>query len=341
MQEKRRPPGKRIIKSSPKPDTEEKKSSGKRTTIIIALTFLVIITITVFVSIYFFYWKDLWRPIITINNETVNMDYFIRRLRYVDKTNDVFKMFVEVIPHEMLIRQGAPRYGLEVIPDEMDELLRDVAQGDNETISENEFNAWYRNELNETKLSDTEYREWARTHALEYELHMYLIENMPTIAEQVHLHIIILPSYDDAETAISRVQNGEDFSDLAQELSLDEDTGEQGGDAGWWPEGAGLHTSLESVAFNLQEIDQVHGIPILIDDEIGIYAICKVTERQMAREIEEDKLEVLKSGLLEEWLLTERSNSTVIFSGMDWSESEQRYVFGAKTLAWIELQLAK
>jgi len=341
LQEKRRPPSRRTLKRTPAHKPEQKKPSGRRATITVALLFTVGVTISIVVSLYFLVWKDLWRPIITVNDETINMDYFIRRMKYVNKTDDVLTMLYEIIPQEILVRQGAPRYGIEVTPDEVDELLREMARGENETISESEFKTWYRNALNETKLFDTEYRELVRTNVLAERLNEYLVMNVPTVAEQVHLYIIVLPSYDEAEAAIIRIEAGEDFSELARELSIDEETGERGGDAGWWPEGAGLEANLEWVVFNSLEVGEINNIPILVDDETGIYAVCLVVERQPAREIEEDKLEALKIGALEDWLLAERQNSTISFSGMDWSEQEQRYVFGSDTMAWINLQLAK
>lgn len=341
MQERRRSTGRRVLRSTPRPEADAQKPPSRKTVVVIITVFLVVITISILIGLYFAVWKNLWLPVITVNDETINMDYLLRRMKYVDKTDDVLAMLYEVIPDEMLIRQGAPRYGIEVTPDDIDELLRDVAKGDNETISEIEFKWWYRNELNSTKLSDDEYREWVSTRIFEYKLHEYLIERIPTAADQIHLYIIILPSYEEAESLITRIQEGEGFSDLAQELSIDTETGKQGGDAGWWPEGAGLDTNLERVAFNL-EVGRINNVPIGIHGETtSVYAICMVTERQLLREIEEDKLYMLQSGALQEWLYTEKLNSTIFFSGMDWNEHEQRYALGSKTLAWINLQLVK
>ena len=88
------------------------------------------------------------------------------------------------------------------------------------------------------------------------------MENIPTVAEQVHLYLIVLPSYNEAKAATARIEAGEDFSELARELSIDETTGEQGGDAGWWPEGA-LQPDIEHIVFNL-DVGQVSE-SILVD----------------------------------------------------------------------------
>jgi len=341
LQRRQRSTGRRVLRRTAGSEADVQKPLSRRTVVVITTAFLAVITISIFIGLYFGVWKNLWLPVITVNGETIDMDYLLRRMKYVDMTEDTLTMLYEVIPDEMLIRQGAPRYGIEVTPDDIDEVLRDAAKGNNETISETEFRLWYQNELNNTKLSDAEYREWIGTKILEYRLHEYLIDRIPTAAEQIHLYIIILPSYEEAESTITRIQEGEDFSELAHELSIDTETGEQGGDAGWWPEKGGLDTKLERVAFDL-EIGKINDIPIGIHSETtSVYATCMVIEKQPLREIEEDKLYILQSEALHEWLYTEKLNGTIFFSGMDWNEHEQRYALGSETLAWINLQLAK
>ena len=52
-------------------------------------------------------------------------------------------------------------------------------------------------------------------------------------------------------------------------------------------------------------------------------------------------LQALQAEALDEWLVERRSLHEVTYGGMDWSEQEQRYVFGMETDAWISLQLAR
>jgi len=309
----------------------EKKPSGRKTAIIAAVVFLVIIAVSVVIGLYFSIWKDLWSPVIRVNDTTINMDYLIRRMKYLEATDDVISMLT-TITEEEFIRQGAPRYGIEATPDEIDELMRDFARGENETISDSEFKTWYRNILNEIKLSDAEYREWLSIILLSERLNQYLIERIPTVTEQVHLHIIVLPSFEDTEAALARIGEGEDFAELARELSLNEESAEDGGDIGWWPQVA-LEHNLGWVAFNL-EVGQVSD-PLLIDEEGQLYAICLVTERQSAREIEEDKLEVLEDVIFMEWLYNEWD--TVDYAWLSLGGGG----FDPYTLQWIGLKLLK
>ncbi|UCB43839.1 MAG: peptidylprolyl isomerase [Dehalococcoidales bacterium] len=317
----------RAIARTPRPPLEKKRPSGRRTAIIVTTIFVVVIAIVVVVSIYFLVWKDQWRPVLRINDETISMDYLIRRLKYPYKTYDVESMLITITIEEF-IRQTAPSYGIEVTPDEVDERLRDSARGENETISEIEFQAWYRDRLNETQLSDAEYRELIETYMLEGRLMEYLTMGVPDTVEQVHLYAIFLSSYDDAEAAVARIEDGEDFSEVARELSFDEESAEQGGDIGWWPYLGGLHEELEYVAFNL-EVGQVSEI-IGLDDQAQTFAICLVVERQADRPVEEDKLEEVKNRIYQEWLFME-------LDALD----QERFVDDNETRAWIYLQIEK
>jgi foldase protein PrsA len=325
----RRPPGTRKISRVPANKPEEKKSSARKTIIIASAVFLVIITVIIVVSLYFSTWKDLWSPVITVNDETINMDYVIRRMKYLDNTDDVISMLT-TLTEEVFIRQAAPRYGIEVTEEEIDDLLWEMARGDNETISEREFKEWYRNVLNEIQLSETEYREWIRTILLADLLNERLVEEIPTIAEQVHLHIITLASFEETEAAIARIEGGEEFADIARELSIDDDSREQGGDTGWWPQGA-LVENLGWVAFNL-EIGELSD-PVTIDEDEQIYAICMITEKQSARDIEEDKMEILIEYAFQEWLYEQWDTVDYQWLSLDGGN------FDTYTLQWIALQL--
>jgi parvulin-like peptidyl-prolyl isomerase len=210
---------------------------------------------------------------------------------------------VITIIKEEVIRQRAPDYDLEVTSDEIDDRLWNNARGENKTISESEFNVWYRNELNVTQLSDVEYRELTETYMLREQLEEYLRANVPTEIEQVHLYVIFLYSGEDANAALDRIAEGEDFSELAQEISVDEESAEQGGDIGWWPYLGGLPENLEYWAFSL-EVGQVSDV-IGLDEEGQIYAICMVVERQSDREIEEVKLENIKNNIYRVWMNNE------------------------------------
>ena len=82
---------------------------------------------------------------------------------------------------------------------------------------------------------------------MEQRLNTYLTNNMPTTADQVHLWDIVVSDGTTATDIMQRIDNGEDFSTIAKELSTDSNTSAQGGDMGWVPLKT-LDANLESAA---------------------------------------------------------------------------------------------
>jgi len=240
----------------------DRDQKGRRTTYIIIASVVVAVILIIF---GFFYNQEYVAPfrrtIITVDSTSIDMGYFLKRTRLAGA--DPFVM-LNTLTNELLIKQGAPRYVGEVTPEDIERELRRIARGGSETISESEFKEWYRQQLNETEFSESEYREIVHTSLLAARLHEYLAERVPTVAEQVHLHIILLETYEDAEKIRARWEAGEDFADLAREVSLDEESREKGGDLGWFPRGV-LPPGLDYAAFNLSTDNVSEPLPYASD----------------------------------------------------------------------------
>ena len=311
---------------APGPKAVARSRKGRRTAFIIASVVIVLILVIVVVSLYINA-APFRRIIITVDDITINMDYFLMRTRLAGA--DAMEMLGE-LTNELVIKIAAPQYVGEVTPEDIDQTLRGIAGGESETISESEFKAWYRQLLNEIGFSDSEYRDYIGTLLLRARLHEYLAERVSTVAEQIHLHAIIVETYEDAEKIRARWEAGEDFADLAKEVSLDEVSGEKGGDFGWWPRGV-LPPGFDQVAFNLT-IDDISEPLAYVSDptsEEMFYYLLMVAEKADAREVDEDSLQILKAQALDDWLLEE-----IKFHEIEWN-------FNSEIYAWINWQLAK
>jgi len=299
---------------------------GRRTTIIIASVVIVLILIIVGVSLYINA-APFRRIIITVDGITINMDYFLKRTRLAGA--DAMQM-LETLTNELLIKVEAPKYVAEVSPEDVNQELKRIASGEGETISESEFKEWYRQLLNGIDLSDSEYKELVANVLLTTRLQEYLGERVPTVAEQVHLHAIVAETKEDAEQIRARWEAGEDFADLAQEVSLDEQSKEEGGDIGWLPRGV-LPYGFDEVVFSLAISDVSEPLLYISDyaSEEMFYYLFMVSEKADAREIDEGPLQVLKAGALDEWLTEETKLHEI-----EWD-------FNSEIYAWINWQLSK
>lgn len=330
-QSTRAPSGKKSAGKTPSSTTEDTEQKGRRRGFLIASLIIVVLAIAIGIGYYLIYVRPLQTKIIVVGEDSVNIGYFIKRLR-METTAGVGgdpNIMLETLTHEMLVRQGAPQYGIEVTDDDIDETLREVARGQSEAISDSEFNEWYRQQLNESEFSDSEYRNFVRTFLLRLRLHEYLAERVPTVTEQVHLHIIIIETYEDALEVRERWEAGEDFADLAREVSIDEESRERGGDVGWYPPGV-LDSSFMWAAVNL-DIGEV-STPLRAGDLA--FSLVMISEKAVARELDEESLALLRAKVIDDWLVAEMGYKKIEFHGF-------KNGFDSETYAWIQWQLSK
>ena len=321
--------GRKLAKKAPTPTTEGKEQKGRRTWIITVVLVLIVIMAVVGIGYYWFYVKPFQTKVIIVGEDSINIGYFIKRLRMDAAAGGDPNIMLERLTHEVLIRQGAPRYGFEATEEDIDEALRQMAQGESEAISDSEFKEWYRQQLNETEFSNAEYRELTATFVLASKLQEYLAERVPTVAEQVYLHIIILETYEEALEVKEKLDAGADFAELARELSLDTTSGENGGDIGWIPVDV-LESPFDWAIPNL-DIGVVSD-PLRTGETS--FSLIMISEKAVAREVEEGYLEVLKAKVLDDWLVEEMGYKKVEFHGFNNG-------FDSETYYWIKAQLAK
>jgi len=317
----------------------EKQPASKKNRFILAAVILAVIGAAIGIGYYFIYVVPLQQAIIKVNDTEINMDYFIRRMLVTGASSDIFTM-IDSITNEEIIRQVAtkPPYNFDVTDEDVMEDFRAAARGENETISDAEFKSWYRDQRNESGLSDKEFKDLSRTYLLASLMHEYLAERVPSIAEQVYLNYMVLFNYEDTLEASQRLEDGEDFEALANELSGNSTDDEQSSDLGWWPlEAMGIKTDTYYITppewiFSLAVGE--YGDPVLMDQENEIYGIFMVSERADAREIDEDKIEIVKSRQLEAWLDNQAANQVITLHG-------RNNGFDSETHAWLSWQLSR
>jgi len=325
-------PGNNPAGKAPSSKAVARDRKGRRTAIIIASVVIVLIPIIVGVSLYINS-APFRRIIITVEATSISMDYFLMKTRLagVDAMN-----MLEALTNEQLIKIEAPRYVAEVSPEDIDQELRRMASGESGTISESEFKEWYRQILNETKLSDSEYKEIVATSLLANRFHEYLAERVPTVVGQVYLHAILLDT-GDMEKITERWQEGEDLGELAMEVWQDKQSEGKVDDLGWLPRGI-LPSGFDEVVFNLNIGDVSEPLSYVSDptSEEIYYYLFMVSEKVAARQIDEEPLQILQAKALDDWLLEEIKSDK---HEIGWHGLKNG--FDDYTYKWIQLELAK
>jgi foldase protein PrsA len=216
-----------------------------------------------------------------------------------------------------------------------------MATGDGEPITQSEFKEWFRQLINDSRLSEEEYHDIIATQLMAEFFYEVISDAAPTTAEQVRLHIILTDTEEEAEETRARWAAGESFADLAREVSLDPMTRDKGGDYGWIPRGVAFESRLDDVAFEL-EIDQVSQ-PLPYYDTAATdpnspsyvnYHLIMVTEKSDSREVDEEYLDTVYAGAFDDWLNQLYGQHEIQYHGINNG-------FDSETYAWINWQLQK
>lgn len=150
-----------------------------------------------------------------------------------------------------------------------------------------------------TGMSEAELRELFRDGVLRQKVQDALAAEVPTVAAHVHTRHILVETEEEAQQVSKRLDEGETFELLAQELSTDEFSKDEGGDLGWFPRGQ-MVPSFEEAAFNAQ-VGEVVGP---VQTSFGWHII--KLEGHEVRELEPAVLRIQQSQALENWLAQAR-----------------------------------
>jgi parvulin-like peptidyl-prolyl isomerase len=187
----------------------------------IVVVVLAVLGVGLYTQWYVPEYKQLGEVVIEVNDTQFDMAYYIKMLNIYAGGSSLQQMYnaaddvVKLIEQDELIRQEAMKLGISVSDDEVDEAL----EGYDPPLSE-------------------DYRDVVRAQMLMSILNdEYFDKQVPTFAEQRHILAMFLESEDQANEVGARLEAGEDFAQLAGELSLEATTKEKEGDLGWQPEG--------------------------------------------------------------------------------------------------------
>jgi foldase protein PrsA len=304
-------------------------SKSRPTTILLAAVSVAIIGVIAGVAIY----RDRIAPfrmsVIEVDNASITMRYFLERVRIAG--GEPLAM-LGTLTKEEIIKQVAPKppYNIALREEDIDRFFKEIARGKSDTISESDFKEWYRQQLNESRLSNTELRDLMRTNLLIERLTEYLVGRVPSVAEHVHLYMIAVEDFAEAERVKERLDAGEDFGKVAREVSSDEVLKKNGGELGWFPRGA-LPPDIAQAAFDEFAIGK-SSEPLYLDEKH--FTIIMVSEKVAVREIDEDSRQRIKARALDEWLKEEQQYHKIKFHGF-------KDGYDSETDTWVKWQLRK
>ncbi len=133
-----------------------------------------------------------------------------------------------------------------------------------------------------------------------------------------YVQAILLGSEEEAQEVTARLEAGEDFAELAMELSQHDASKESGGDLGWLVP-AMMSSAFDEFVFDAEIELGTLSEPIK-DDTVttkGGYWLLKVVDEDEDRQIEDDDRDSLKGKLLGEWVTGLWDNADIDDSYLD------------------------
>lgn len=209
---------------------------------------------------------------------------------------DYRAIVLDTLIEQLLIRQAAAAQGVvitdEMVDQEMAELQAVANGADN-------FAAW----LEVNRYTEAEFRAAVTDGLIQEQMMTAVTASVPAAAEQVHARYLQVDDPNLANTLLAQIQNGDDFATLAQLHSLDRNTGENGGDLGFFAAGTLLVPEVETAAFSLTEPGSVSGVVTALNREGSpVYYIVQLIERDPERPLDAGTRAILLQQAFETWL---------------------------------------
>jgi len=189
----------------------------KRQRIIAASGIFIIAAVLVLVGAgwYINQYRPLHQTVITVNDTKFDMNYYIKMLKFYGEGQSTYYWadeVVRIIEQNELVRQEAEeKLDISITNDAVDEELKS-----REPPLSKDYRDLVRAQMLITKLRDE-----------------YFEQKVPMFAEQRHIMAMFLENESQATEVRARLENGEDFAELAGELSLDNESKNKKGDFGW------------------------------------------------------------------------------------------------------------
>jgi len=246
---------------------------------------------------------------IQVGDTTLSVDYFAHRLKLLltsinlsdtSQAQLLITSEISILEREELVRQRAPAdLGVSVSPEEVE-----LEIGNRLGLTESNPEAFakaYEPELKKSGLSDKQYRQMIEADLLSGKVQEVFSLSVPQTMEQLRMRQIQVGTEDEARSVVERLNGGEDFGNLARELSLDIVTKDKGGERDWVARDE-LDLSYASKVLALEVGTLSQPIP-----GPGGYFIFEVEEKQSDREVTPEQRSSISVGYFTLWANEQRT----------------------------------
>ncbi len=164
--------------------------------------------------------------VLDVGGEQFKLSYYADRLLPWLQANQSSGIATAVLEEQLLSKLEeealtlaiARERGIEITQDDINQGIADSLGISAATGS---FDALYRQRLDETGMSDANYRRMVEASVANDKLLEQIRAELPASGEQVELRAVVVQSREEADKVVERINGGEDMGAIAQELSID------------------------------------------------------------------------------------------------------------------------
>lgn len=153
--------------------------------------------------------------------------------------------------------------------------------------------------LNENDIFDL-----YRTQIISQKVYDLVTADTPTIEDQLWARHILVGTLEEAQEVLKRLDNGEDWTEIAAEVSTDESNKDRGGDLGWFGRNK-MVAEFENAAYDLE----VGEISDPVETSFGFHIIQLLGKE--ARPLDSSTLDQNKEMAFSAWLTAEKEKYTI------------------------------
>ena len=317
-------------RARPRPSSAVRRDDERRVQVILRIAIALVAVVVVGVGAFGYYQtsvKSKGESVIRVGDRAFDMGYMERRLRYeihnpdsdpqvLANANSAVATALQDVTNEELDRRGAAELGVSVSEDEIDADIR-LRLRIPETADTSVFAEAYRNEVRQSGLRPSEYREVVAARLLEEKLRQRFRAQIPATTEQIRLRDILVQQTD-LQKVLDRLKAGEDFAAVASEVSLDTTTKDKGGEMDWQARGE-LPPEAESAVFSL-EVGQVSE-PVYLN---GGYYLYQVLEKAADREVTADQQQQIEDQMYTDWRSGLAEQFPVVYADNDMQRFQEQ-----------------
>jgi parvulin-like peptidyl-prolyl isomerase len=169
------------------------------------------------------------------------------------------------------------------------------------------YNRYVRDGLRPLGISEQQYRAWVEVSLLTEKLQEDMKEELPEEAEQVKVRFLSVRDEERANELAQRLDGGEDFETLADELEADEEAPGFSNELEWLPRDMlanRLNEDLADLAFSL-EVGE-HTEPVTLGEESQSYFVIEVVGHEV-RQLEASVRDSMGQDAFQAWLEAQQS----------------------------------